>query len=313
MANAGASIEDLYPKYIPDPHGCIDANGKSIIDLSHPAVYNITEKKELTDAERMTYKQFELYRLLKRMERRDNVFQALTTSDFTNTSTVQLYLGTPYPVIEPNPHVFEVYWGIRWYEHVLAGVAGAMYFLWARTKPGTRYGSLLQSSKWLGVGWGVLVDWGWTYRSLLRLTGQSPNEAECFKYGVLESPERLKEKADLWRQYAEYKDEWMRRYNYHVWGMRPGETFSFFSAMHAPPLPVRYNTRFDYPRRKNPYVVHRTDIQNFKLDLGIGFGYTSNDPFLSVQRPDTKYLRREVFETSRTKDPVPQAPKSSSS
>jgi len=289
-------MAEYYPKYIPDPVHCVNSSGKPTLDVSHPYIYNITEKEGMSEIDRMAFKQFELYRLMQRMDRRDSVVQTFTTIDFTNGSTLQHYLGTPFPVIEPQPHIMEVYRAVRWYEHLISIGSGFVYYWWLTTKPNTRFGTLRYGLKWLGLCVGFCIDWGWTYRALLRLTGQSPNDTECYKYGVIETPQRLREKAENWRQYAEYKEEWMRRYNYYIWGQRPGESYTLLSCCHLPYKPVRYNKKTDYPQRRNPFVLSAKPLSELMMDWGTGYYYPLGDDVLSSSRPDMKYMGRRMFQ-----------------
>jgi len=83
---------------------------------------------------------------------------------------------------------------------------------------------------------------------------------------VLENEERLKEKARYWEKYRAYKEEWMKRYDYYVFGMRPGERYTLLSPCHVPPAPVAFGKKTDFPMRKNPFVLSNAPISKVEME-----------------------------------------------
>merc|ERR1711991_72810 len=104
------------------------------------------------------------------------------------------------------------------------------------------------------MGYGML-EGGLCFRAMNRLGGKVENDVECERFGVMESKARLEEKAKYWERYRKYKEEWMKRYDYYVFGMRPGERYTLFSPCHYPPAAVVFNKRTDFPMRKNPFIL----------------------------------------------------------
>lgn len=247
--------------------GGIDGNGKPVFIATDHKRYFATSDRQLTDQEQLQWKVFQLYKATLSIERRDSVYQSLTTSDFSNYRLTEHMLGTPFPVIEKEPSVWDCVYGIRWYEHAVAASIGLTYNYWIRSKPSLRHVHIRSMSRssmlWMNV---LSTEMLFVFRSFWRLTGVSPNEPECRHYGVLEDSARLKQKADLWAKYAAYKEEWCRRWDYHVYGIRPGERISFFSACMLPPKPVLFNTTTDFPLRKNPYFLSTTPLRDMFLE-----------------------------------------------
>lgn len=278
---------------IADPAHMIGENGKPIVDVTFPAKFAATEK-EMTDREKMAWKNYQLYKVTLKLDRRDTVFEALATSDYPHFRVTQHWMGAPFPIIEPHPFVGEVFSGMRWYEHTFSVAFAILYFQWIRFKPTTRYGgSNWYSQKAIMIGVFAMMEFNFGYRSIWRLQGMVPNEPECFKYGICETPDRLRKKAEYWGKFKAYKEEWCRRWDYYMWGMRPGERFSLMSACWMAPWPVRYNTRYDYPIRKNPFVLTDQSIRDMRLDHNVGFYYApGTDSYIERARPEVKYIWR---------------------
>lgn len=247
--------------------GGVDTNGKPVFIATNHKRYMATSDRQLTDQEQLHWKVFQLYKATLSVERRDSVYQSLTTSDFANYRLTEHILGTPFPVIEHEPSVWDCFNGLRWYEHTISASIGVGYNYWIRSKPSLRHvhirGMSRSATLWMNV---LATEMLFMYRSFWRLTGVAPNDAECKYFGVLEDSTRLKQKADLWAKYAAYKEEWCRRWDYHVFGIRPGERFSLFSACMLPPKPILFNTTTDYPMRKNPYFLSTTPLRDMFLE-----------------------------------------------
>ena len=91
----------------------------------------------------------------------------------------------------------------------------------------------------------------------------------------------------------DYKEEWMRRFDYHVWGMRPGERTGLFSACHFPPYPVAFCTRTDFPMRKNPFILSSKPISKLRLDSMQSYFWAEDaDTPIERARPEVNYLYR---------------------
>jgi hypothetical protein len=278
---------------IMDPVGCVDSNGKPIFDASAHMQYNVTEK-EMSDADKLAWRTYQLYKLTMKVERRDSVYQALVGSDYTNGQPTHHFLGAPYPVIEPNPYIGELLTGVRWYEHIFSAVSAIGYYQYIRTKPNIKYSyTSLHVQKWTFMFLYVFFEMCCMQRSLLRLQGRIPNEPECHKFGVLESKERLEKKVEYWRKYKAYKEEWMRRWDYHVWHMRPGERYQLWSSCHFPPYPVLFSSKTDFPMRKNPFVLSSKPIGELRLDCQAAHYYPKGATTpVEAERPEIKYLWR---------------------
>lgn len=227
------------------------------------------------------------------MERRNSVYQSVVGVDPANIRTTTLVLGTPFPVIDASPSIYECFAATRWYEHAIAISLSAGYNYWLRSKASLRASNLrsmtrevVSLSNFLGF------EFLFAFRSLQRLTGELPNVPECEYYGVMEDSKRLKEKAVLWAKYANYKEEWCRRWDYHVLGIRPNERYSIFSACVLPPKQIRYNTRTDFPMRKNPYFLSNTPLRTMFLEnpfINEMPKGQKNYP-LAVARPEVVYV-----------------------
>lgn len=247
--------------------GGVDANNKPIFVACEPSKYVATEHRQLTDLEQLQWKSFQLYRTSLSLERRNSVYQSVVGVDTAHMKSTTLILGTPFPVIDASPSVWDCYTNNRWYEHAFAFVMTSSIQYWYRSKPSLRNSNLRSMTReLLALGNFVGCETFCAFRSLQRLTGELSNEPECLRYGVMEDSKRLKEKAELWAKYAAYKEEWCRRWDYHVFGIRPNERLSFFSSCFLPPARVAYNTRTDYPLRKNPYFLSSTPLQSMFLE-----------------------------------------------
>jgi hypothetical protein len=153
--------------------------------------------------------------------------------------------------VKVDPTFQDVILGHRWHEYLLELLIPTVYIKYAAAKPIQRqaihYGAFWYPI-WTMV-WGACFFVG-SFRTFHRLVGLTPNVPECEYYGVVESPQRLEEKRRLWEKYTKYRNEWMRRFDYHVYGIRPGEALSFFSPCFLPPASTPYNTRTDFKMRE---------------------------------------------------------------
>jgi hypothetical protein len=281
--------------YIPDPVGCVNTDGKPVFDATVPQLLNVTEK-EMKDSSKMAWKVYQLWKTSLKVERRDSIYEALTSGEYSNMSAAHHFLGTPYPVIEPHPHIWEVCVAIRWYEHVASLLITAGFYNYMRTKPVMRYSHLnmivQKASMWFCF---FFMECLFGDRAWLRLQGKIDNEAECYKYGTLETKDRLEKKVEYWQRYKAFKAEWMRRWDYHVWGQRPGERYSFLSACHCPPYPVMFCEKTDFPMRKNPFVLSARPLSEYKMESVSMHWYPQSDKYggPSVDgHPEFKYLYR---------------------
>lgn len=284
---------NYYPDKIEDPAAMFDGNNKPIYDASNHTKFAVSEK-EMSDHQKMAWKQFQMWRTTLKIDRRDTVLEALTSGDYPHSRVSHHWLGTPYPVIEPHPTISEVLISLRWYEHVASAVFAVLYFQWARSKPVIKYsGSNWFAQKAIMIFVFSCLEFNWGYRVIWRLQGTAPNEPECYKYGVYETPARLKIKAERWRRFKAYKEEWMRRWNYCMWGMRPGEQYTLLSACWMSPWPVRYNEKFDYPVRKNPFKLSSVSVRDMAWDHPLVMAYPEGrDNLLNRQRPEFNHIWR---------------------
>ena len=287
------AAETLYPDFISDAANGIDIHGKPVFDSTHPHKYVVNEK-EMTDYEKISFRQYQLWKTTMKIDRRDSMMQAFATSDFTNASAMHNWLGAPFPIIEPNPTLGEVTYGIRWYEHMAAAAFSMMFYAYVRGKPSVRFtnASMTPQKGTMPFVFGVMEFMNGQL-STSRLQGKMDNEYECMRFGVLESPARLAEKAKYWERLRKYKDEWMKRYDYYIYGMRPGERYSFLSPCHFPPAAVIFNKRTDYPMRKNPFILTETTMslsQRREASEFLG-KMNPNRPArpIDLDRPENKY------------------------
>lgn len=283
----------LYPDYVPDPIGSFDATGKPIFDSTVSHKYTVSEK-EMTDAQKMSWRTYQLYKLTLKLERRDTVYEALMSSDYANFNCEHHWLGTPYPIIEPYPFMLEVFYGVRWYEHAISFLFGHLFYQYQRTRPNIRYTTFNPSVNRIAFLWiWCTSDMLFGFRSCARLQGKCENHHECLKYGILETKERLAQKAENWRKFADYKKEWVQRFDYYIWGMRPGERHTFFSQCHWGPKDIDYNTRLDFPQRLNPFVLSTTPINKWRIEVAWGYFFQPGaDTPLERSKPEMHYQYR---------------------
>lgn len=251
-----------------------------------------TADRQLSDQEQLAWKSFQLWRTTMSVGRRDKIYHDVASSEYTNFHLAYHLMGTPYPIIENNVGLTECFMAIRPYEHLISLSCAAGYSLWIASKASTRHvltkGVTSRLICYLNFS---MAEIGFCYRSLMRLTGHLPNDLECRKYGVLEDKDRLEQKKKLWEQYAAYKKEWCRRFDYHVYGIRPGSNWSFLSACWIPNWTPRYNTVTDYPPRKNPYFLSSSPLSEMFAESQ----FTSHIPKSNAvplirARPEFKYL-----------------------
>ena len=242
-----AAVKDdgTTPVYTQPAH----AKPQHLLDVSESRLATAINEKPMSDVESYHWRKFQLFRTLMKIERRDTVHEALSSSDYWGGRATHHWLGTPFPIIEPNPFVGEAWAAVRWYEHMFAIGMGIFNHQRAAANPSVRFSSQGVSKVHI-MSTVLTLEMAFIYRSIWRLTGQSPNEPECYKYGVYETPARLQQKAERWRKFANYKEEWMRRWNYYHWGMRPGEDWSVNSCCYFKHWKVRYNTKTDLLQRK---------------------------------------------------------------
>ncbi|EPY31814.1 hypothetical protein STCU_03211 [Strigomonas culicis] len=152
----------------------------------------------------------------------------------------------------------------------------------------------------IGTGTFLLTEICFWYRSNFRLAGYLPNDYECRKYGVLESKERLERKKQLWTKYADYKREWCRRFDYHVYGIRPGENWGLFSACWLPSWEPMFCKKTDYPPRKNPYFLSSTPLRELFTE-GVPYNYMEKvDSIPAVKaKPELKYMFHSPLEAGK--------------
>jgi hypothetical protein len=288
-----AAAAELYPSRIPDPANALDIHGKPVFDATFSHKYEVTEK-EMSDVEKISWKQYQLFKATLKIDRRDSLYQAFATADFTNGSAAHNWLGAPFPVIEPRPTPGDNMYAIRWYEHLGCIALSLGFYAYIRAKPSVRY-NVASIAAQRGMVWWTLVmcEMGMGHRAANRLRGCIENEYECERFGVLETPERLGEKAKYWERYRKYKEEWMRRYDYYVFGMRPGERFTLLSPCHFPPAAVLFNKRTDFKLRKNPFILSEHAVTPSELKTAFENMQSQSNmrpvkPF-EHSRPEAKY------------------------
>lgn len=290
--------------------GGVDITGKPIFVATEHTRYAPSTDRELSDQEQLAWKSFQLWRTSMSIERRDSVYRTITNSDYTNFNITRHMMGTPFPVIDYNPSFPDCLRGIRLYEHAFAAAVAAGYTYWIRSKPSTRNLKMLGAANFtISVGTFIMTELCFCYRSMFRLSGFLPNDYECRKFGVMETKERLERKKDMWAKYVAYKKEWCRRFDYHVYGIRPGENFSLFSACWLPAWDSAYGKITDYPLRKNPYFLSSTPLR----DMFIESRHQQDSPMsdsapLTHARPEVKYVfRGPLYADKSTKSSEPQA------
>mgnify|MGYP007100808685 CR=1 FL=1 len=246
--------------------------GKPVFINAGESYYNATERTDISNQDRMNYRISKLQRSLEAIVRRDAVYHDLAQENYTGGNITMQVLGTPYPVIEPFPHIMECYKSVRWYEHA-AGVAGAV--LWrlnARSNAITRWVKNPRTTRFYFpmMIYGITATVG-AVRAQDRLMGLAENEYECDKYGVYDSPENLERKAKNWAKYSAYKAEWMRRYNYNSYGERPEESGTWMSSCMLRYKSIGYNTRTNYPTRKNPIWLSEAPLRDLHAEFALTY------------------------------------------
>jgi hypothetical protein len=282
--------------------GSVNANHKPVFIASNPSRFVSTEKETLTDQEKIALKTFQLHRRILSMERRDEVYSSVVYSENTTGKMAQNSMGTAFPIVKHNPTMIDCCLTQRWYEYALEVTLPYLYVKYALAKPTIQ--SLRQHSGVFMSIYQLLFASCFSigcFRSYFRLSGTMPNERECELYGVVESTARLEEKKRQWEKYAHYRAEWMRRFDYHVYGIRPGETFSFFSPCLLPPTPTRYSKRTDFRMRDvNPLRGNLKDgvtLENRTLNDWM----THPEQPMMKARPELMHLRQfnSFYDTSK--------------
>lgn len=280
-----------------DP-SAVDGAGKPIyqqrfvLDASQPKTATTVTEKPMSSTDLLNFRNFQLHQTLDRIERRDEVQGSLQSysPDTFAANSVNHFLGTPFPIIEPNPAFSESFACIRWYEHSMTVIASMVAHQVTSSSPATRFsiGSTAANGFLLLP---LCMTSYWFTRGQYRLKGLVPNEPEAYAYGTIESPERLAVKAERWRKYSNYKEEWMRRWNYYVWGQRPGETWNLGNSgcfLHH--SQVKYNVKTDYPVRRNPYAVTTEGVRTMNLSgPSLNPSVKNNDTYMTRARPEIKH------------------------
>ncbi|KAL7699381.1 NADH-ubiquinone oxidoreductase complex I 21 kDa subunit [Lotmaria passim] len=285
--------------------GGVDAAGKPIFVATEHTRYAPSVNRELSDQEQLAWKSFQLWRTSMAIERRDSVYRTITNSDYTNFNITRHMMGTPYPVIDNTPSLLDCLAGIRLYEHGISALVAFAYSNWIYSKPSTRNLKMLGAAKFsISGGTFLMLELCFCYRSMFRLSGFLPNDYECRKFGVMETHERLEHKKEMWERYAAYKKEWCRRFDYHVYGIRPGENFSFFSACWLPAWEPSYGKITDYPLRKNPYFLSSTPLRDSFVESmrTTELPRTDSAP-LARARPEVRYVFRGPINAAKSTKP----------
>lgn len=282
--------------------GGLDAAGRPIFVATEHTKFSPSVDRELTDQEQLAWKSFQLWRTSMAIDRRDKVYESIMNSDYTSFRLSYHIMGTPFPVIEENPSVPETFKSVRLYEHAACATAAYAYSVWIRAKTSTRYARLMpQSRAALSYGSFLLGELCLMYRSSYRLQGYLPNDYECQKYGVKESKERLEKKKEMWDKYTNYKREWCRRFDYHVYGIRPGENWNLFSACWFPAWEPSYCKRTDYPLRKNPYFLSAAPLSKMFSENRTWMDVPKQDNVPLIQaRPELKYTYHGPLDANKS-------------
>ncbi|KPI88313.1 hypothetical protein ABL78_2612 [Leptomonas seymouri] len=285
--------------------GGVDATGKPIFVATEHTRYAASTDRELSDQEQLAWKSFQLWRTSMSVERRDSVYRTITNSDYTNFNIARHMMGTPYPVIDYTPSLLDSIMGIRLYEHAFSALAAIGYTNWIRSKPSTRNLKLLGPASFtISGGTFIMTELCFCYRSMFRLSGFLSNDYECRKFGVMETKERLEHKKDMWSKFAAYKKEWCRRFDYHVYGIRPGENFSLFSACWLPAWEPPYGKISDYPLRKNPYFLSSTPLREcYAESMHTAEAPKTDSAPLTRARPEVKYIFRGPINAGKSTKP----------
>lgn len=248
--------------------GAYNANtGKPVFVSASQSLYTASEREDLSNEDRINYAKIKLHRAIEAISRRDAVYHDLAQENYTGGSITYQVLGTPFPVIEPFPSIGECYSAIRWYEIALSLGAGLAWKINHRSTAQIRHVRNPRAVRFFLPG--LLSFSMYTFfanRGQDRLMGFAENEHECEKWGIYDSRENLERKAKNWAKYAAHKEEWMRRFNYMTFGERPAETGGIMSACWFPHSKVKYNTRLDYPARKNPMFLTATPLRDMQSE-----------------------------------------------
>lgn len=272
--------------------GGIREDGKPIFIATDHKRFSASADRELSDQEQLAWKSFQLWRSTQSIERRDSVYRTIINSEYTNFNLNFHIMGTPYPVIEDTVAFRDCFTGIRWYEHIVCAATAYGYNMWILSKASTRAAQIMPASRG-SIVWGTLflMEFCFAYRSLFRLQGYAANDHECQKFGVLEDKTRLEKKKEMWEKYTAYKKEWCRRFDYHVYGIRPGENMSLMSACWIPAVEPAFGKITEYPPRKNPYFLTSTPLVDIFSEAPNSMDILKQDnvPLIKA-RPEFRYL-----------------------
>lgn len=268
--------------------GSINENtGKPIFVAASQSLYTANERGDLSNADRIHYRNTKLQKSIEAIARRDAVYHDLAQENYTGGSITYQVLGTPYPVIEPFPSVYECYGATRWYEMAAAVGVSFGWGYWVRSSVSYRHMRNPRIIRYMIPSMMSLTIWSiFALEGQNRLMGFAENEHEADKFGVYDTPENLERKAKNWAKFAAYKEEWMRRYNYSNFGERPHETGNFMSALWLPYSPVRYNTRTNYPARKNPMWLTTTPLRDFNSEWAFTYSLPTKNSGDEERRSD---------------------------
>lgn len=247
--------------------------GRPIFTAAETSMYDVVEREDISDVQRLQYKQFQLGKLLDAVERRDTVYKALANETYVGGKTCYMVLGTPFPVIEPLPHVTEVFKAIRWYEYA-AGIA--FYFAQVRLMQGQAKFRNYKPQHMKGL---AVVPFASTLGLMMipfefgrwRLQGLMENRYEALKFGTFDDKESLQRKAANWAKYAQHKKDWLRRFNLYQYDERPGESSGWMSRVIFPSTTIKFNTEFDYPPRKNPFHLTTKPLRDYHSQSSFGY------------------------------------------
>lgn len=279
--------------------GSVNSNtGKPVFISASQSLYTATDREDLSNEDRLAYANIKLQRAIEAISRRDAVYHDLAQENYTGGSITYQVLGTPFPVIEPFPSVGECFSAIRWYEWGFAAAVGLGWKLNLRSSAAFRH---VRNPRIIRFFIPACISMSFiaagAARGQDRLMGFAENEHECDKYGVYDSPENLERKAKNWAKYAAYKEEWMRRYNYINFGERPEETGGFLSACWFKYFPVTYNTRTNYPYRKNPMFLTTAPLRDLQSEWSFTYALpprNSADPATRRSDDPAQYGRPEL-------------------
>lgn len=276
--------------------GSVNPNtGKPVFVAASQSLYTARERDDLTNADRINFRTVQLQKAIESIARRDSVYHDLAQENYTGGSITYQVLGSPYPVIEPFPSVGESYKATRWYEVGISVAVPAAIQYTARHSARWRHVRNYRMKFFLPTTTAFAFLTAFAIRGQNRLLGMAENEYEAMKYGVYDTPENLQRKANNWAKYAAYKEEWLRRYNFTQYGERPSETGKFLSACWFPSSKITFNTRTDYPARKNPMWLTTAPLRDMHSEWAFTYALPpknlgaaerpSDDP-VQVGRPE---------------------------